>query len=92
MIRFEVRDHVAEIIIDNPPVNALPVAGWFELADAIKGAGRDADVRAVIVAANPELRAFQVGVDIKEHPEVISSSMASCRVPASPNTPTTSRT
>jgi enoyl-CoA hydratase len=65
-IRADVRDHVAEVIIDNPPVNALPVAGWFELADAIRSAGRDPEVRAVIVAGNPELRAFQVGVDIKE--------------------------
>jgi enoyl-CoA hydratase len=61
-----VRDHVAEVVIDNPPVNALPVAGWFELADAIRTLGRDPEVRALIVAANPELRAFQVGVDIKE--------------------------
>lgn len=66
MIRTDVRDHVAEIVIDNPPVNALPVAGWFQLADAIRSAGRDPDVRAVIVAGNTELRAFQVGVDIKE--------------------------
>lgn len=66
MIRSEVRDHVAEVIIDNPPVNALPVAGWFELADTIRRLGRDHDVRALIVAANPDLRAFQVGVDIKE--------------------------
>jgi len=66
MITSEVRDHVAEIIIDNPPVNALPVAGWFQLADAIRTAGRDPDVRAVIVAGNPDLRGFQVGVDIKE--------------------------
>jgi enoyl-CoA hydratase len=61
-----VRDHVAEVVIDNPPVNALPVAGWFELADAIRTLGRDPEVRALVVAANPELRAFQVGVDIKE--------------------------
>jgi enoyl-CoA hydratase len=66
MIRAEVRDRVAEVIIDNPPVNALPVAGWFELADTIRRLGADADVRALIVAGNPELRAFQVGVDIKE--------------------------
>jgi len=66
VIKVEVRDHVAEVIIDNPPVNALPVAGWFELADSIRTAGRDPEVRAVIVAGNPELRAFQVGVDIKE--------------------------
>jgi enoyl-CoA hydratase len=66
MIRSEVRDRVAEVIIDNPPVNALPVAGWFELAETIRRLGRDTEVRALIIAGNPELRAFQVGVDIKE--------------------------
>jgi enoyl-CoA hydratase len=66
MIRTDVRDHVAEVIIDNPPVNALPVAGWFELASSIRTLGADPEVRALIVAGNPELRAFQVGVDIKE--------------------------
>jgi enoyl-CoA hydratase len=66
MIRSEVREHVAEVIIDNPPVNALPVAGWFELAETIRRLGADNEVRALIVAGNPELRAFQVGVDIKE--------------------------
>jgi enoyl-CoA hydratase len=64
VIRVEVRDKVAEIVIDNPPVNALPVQGWFDLADAIRSAGRDPDVRAVIVAA--EGKGFQAGVDIKE--------------------------
>jgi enoyl-CoA hydratase len=66
VIRSEVRDHVAEVIIDNPPVNALPVAGWFELAETIRAHGRDPAVHALIVGANTELRAFQVGVDIKE--------------------------
>ena len=66
MIHSEIRDHVAEIIIDNPPVNALTAQGWFDLANAISRYGADPQVRAVIVAANPELRAFQVGVDIKE--------------------------
>jgi enoyl-CoA hydratase len=66
VIHSEIRDHVAEIIIDNPPVNALTAQGWFDLANAISRYGADPQVRAVIVAANPELRAFQVGVDIKE--------------------------
>lgn len=66
VIRSDVRDHVAEVIIDNPPVNALPVKGWFELADTIRGHGRDPAVRVVIIAANPELGGFQAGVDIKE--------------------------
>jgi len=64
VIRTETRDHVAVVTIANPPVNALPVAGWFELADAITAAGRDPEVRCVILAA--EGRGFQCGVDIKE--------------------------
>jgi enoyl-CoA hydratase len=55
---------VAEVIIDFPPVNALPAAGWFELADAIASAGGDPGVRAVVLAA--EGRGFCAGVDIKE--------------------------
>ena len=66
VIRTEIRDHVAEVVIDNPPVNALPVAGWYELADAIRSLGRDPEVRALIVAANPDIKGYQAGVDIKE--------------------------
>jgi enoyl-CoA hydratase len=55
---------VAEVVIDFPPVNALPVQGWFDLAGAISGAGQDPEVRAVILAA--EGRGFCAGVDIKE--------------------------
>ena len=62
VIRSEVRDHVAEVVIDNPPVNALPVKGWFELADTIRGrTAATTQVRALIVSANPELRGFQAG-------------------------------
>ena len=32
---------IAEIVMDNPPVNALTVAGWFELADLLTELGRD---------------------------------------------------
>jgi len=64
MIRSEVRDHVAVITIANPPVNALPVAGWFALADALRAAGRSPDVHAVVLQA--EGKGFQAGVDIKE--------------------------
>ena len=31
---------IAEVVVDHPPVNALPVAGWFELADAVTLRGR----------------------------------------------------
>jgi len=55
---------VAEVIIDFPPVNALPVRGWFDLAGAVTAAGEDTTVRAVVVAA--EGRGFCAGVDIKQ--------------------------
>ena len=55
---------VVEIVVDNPPVNALTVAGWFELAEAVTEAGRDPSVRVVVLRA--EGRGFNAGVDIKE--------------------------
>jgi enoyl-CoA hydratase len=55
---------IAEIVMDNPPVNALPVAGWFELADLLMSLGRDDAVRVVVLRA--EGRGFNAGVDIKE--------------------------
>jgi len=55
---------VAEVVMNYPPVNALPVQGWFDLADAVAAAGADPAVRAVIVAA--EGRGFCAGVDIKQ--------------------------
>jgi enoyl-CoA hydratase len=57
-------DGIAEVVMDNPPVNALTVAGWFELADIVRSAGEDPQVRAVVLRA--EGRGFNAGVDIKE--------------------------
>ncbi|HYA68192.1 MAG TPA: enoyl-CoA hydratase-related protein, partial [Acidimicrobiales bacterium] len=54
----------AEVVIDVPPVNALDVAAWFELADTVLAAGRDPQVRVVVLRA--EGRGFCAGVDIKE--------------------------
>ncbi|MCU1594008.1 MAG: Enoyl-CoA hydratase [Frankiales bacterium] len=65
MIQTERHDNgVVEVVVDYPPVNALPVQGWFDLADAIMSAGRDLSTRAVVVRA--EGRGFNAGVDIKE--------------------------
>jgi enoyl-CoA hydratase len=63
-ISTTVADHVAEVVVDAPPVNALTVAGWFELAEVIAAAGHDRDVHAVVLAA--EGKGFNAGVDIKE--------------------------
>src|ERR1017187_662837 len=57
-------DGVAECVMDHPPVNALPVAGWFELARVLGSLGEDPAVRVVILRA--EGHGFSAGVDIKE--------------------------
>src|SRR5436190_476467 len=59
-----VTDGIAEVVMDNPPVNALTVAGWFELADLVRALGADPAVRVVVLTA--EGRGFNAGVDIKE--------------------------
>ncbi|MCC5954028.1 MAG: enoyl-CoA hydratase family protein [Acidimicrobiia bacterium] len=63
-IEFEVHDGVAEVVMSHPPVNALPVAGWFQLASVLRELGVDPSVRAVVLRA--EGRGFNAGVDIKE--------------------------
>src|SRR5438309_9110746 len=63
-ITSQVADGIAEVVMDNPPVNALTVAGWFELADVITKAGENPDVRVVVLRS--EGRGFNAGVDIKE--------------------------
>jgi enoyl-CoA hydratase len=55
---------VAEVVVDAPPVNALTVAGWFELARIVRSLGDDPEVRVVVLRA--EGRGFNAGVDIKE--------------------------
>ena len=55
---------IAEVVMDNPPVNALTVAGWYDLAATITALGDDPQVRVVVLRA--EGRGFNAGVDIKE--------------------------
>ena len=57
-------DGVTEIVMAHPPVNALTVAGWFELADLVTAAGREPSTAAVVLRA--EGKGFNAGVDIKE--------------------------
>jgi enoyl-CoA hydratase len=55
---------IAEVVVDVPPVNALTVAGWFDLADTITAAGKDPETRVVVLRS--EGKGFNAGVDIKE--------------------------
>ncbi|MFF9768866.1 enoyl-CoA hydratase family protein [Streptomyces sp. NPDC014636] len=55
---------IAVVSVDFPPVNALPVQGWYDLAAAVRAAGADPKVRCVVLTADG--RGFNAGVDIKE--------------------------
>jgi enoyl-CoA hydratase len=63
-VKSRVENGVAEVLLAHPPVNALPSAGWFHLAQTLESLGRDDSVRVVLLAA--EGRGFCAGVDIKE--------------------------
>ncbi len=58
-----ITDHIAEIVLDAPPVNALDVALLDDLVSALRRAGADDEVRAVILAsADPKV--FCAGIDL----------------------------
>jgi enoyl-CoA hydratase len=55
---------VAELVMDNPKVNALNIADTYTLAEKLDSYKRNRDVRAVILTAAG--KGFCAGVDIKE--------------------------
>lgn len=67
-----IKDGIAEIVINRPPVNALNAAGWHALADELISVGQNPGARVIVIRG--EGRGFCAGVDIKEldaHPELI---------------------
>jgi enoyl-CoA hydratase len=55
---------IAEVVMEYPPVNALRVAGWLEIADVLAELGGDEAVRVVVLRA--EGRGFNAGIDLKQ--------------------------
>lgn len=72
-ITTTIKDRVAEIVFDHPPVNAFDSATWLAIPDMITAAARDPHVNCILIRA--EGRGFCGGVDIKEmqaHPDRIT--------------------
>src|SRR6202046_5098566 len=63
-VEVRTEDGIANVIIDFPPVNALPAHAWDDLAAALTAAGADPRTRVVILSATG--RGSCAGVDIKE--------------------------
>ncbi len=62
--RYEVRDSVAILTLDNAPVNGLSHAVRLAYADGLEKANADANVKAIVVTGAG--KAFSGGADIKE--------------------------
>lgn len=64
-VSSELRDDGIRVVtMAAPPVNALTVQGWFDVAAALDAAGADPATKVVVLRA--EGRGFNAGVDIKE--------------------------
>ena len=55
---------IAELVFNNPPVNAFDSKGWFSIAEELKRLGKNIDVHVIVIRA--EGKGFCAGVDIKE--------------------------
>jgi enoyl-CoA hydratase/carnithine racemase len=69
---------VATLILDRPPVNALSAAAREELAGCLEEIAADQGVRCLVVHGAGG-RAFSVGSDIKEFPEVTARRLGHLR-------------
>lgn len=62
-LSYDVKNHVAEILFDNPPVNALSEAMLEDYLASLENAARDPNVRAVIVGSKVPGR-FSAGLNL----------------------------
>ena len=58
-------EHVARVVLANPPLNVLTIAMLKELAEAIEEAAAREKLRVLVIAA--EGRTFSAGVDVEDH-------------------------
>ena len=64
LVDYSVRDGVAVITVNNPPVNALSVGVPQGIVDGVRRAGADSSVKAVVLVGGG--RGFIAGADISE--------------------------
>lgn len=63
LFSYEVHKNVAEILFNNPPVNALTESMLEDFLNALEHASRDSEVRAVIIGSQVQGR-FSAGLDL----------------------------
>jgi len=77
---------IAEVVMDHPPVNALPVSAWFELGEVVRSVGADPATRVVVLRA--EGRGFNAGVTSRRcRPAKVSTPSSAPTAGALPPSP-----
>src|SRR5947209_20614929 len=64
-VEYRISEHIAEICLNRPPVNALTLAMLEQLSAALKRAAADKNVRAVLLTSAVPSR-FSAGLDLRE--------------------------
>jgi cyclohexa-1,5-dienecarbonyl-CoA hydratase len=64
-VSYQVRDDVAMLTLNAPPLNVLTAATMLELAEAVGRAQADSSLKAIALTA--EGKAFSAGADVGEH-------------------------
>jgi enoyl-CoA hydratase len=67
-LTVEIADHIATVVIDRPPVNAVTTDTLAEIRDVFREVGESRDVRVAIFTGAGE-RAFVAGADLKAFDE-----------------------
>ena len=73
-VRWTAEDGVATLVVDRPPLNALSYQAKVEIAACLEEIATNPAVRCLIVFGAGG-RAFSVGSDIKEFPEVMARGL-----------------
>src|SRR6187431_850834 len=63
LVRYDIKDRVAVVTIDNPPVNALSPAVWTGIDEAVARAAADPGADAIVLIGSGST--FIAGADIK---------------------------
>ncbi|MGE4240967.1 enoyl-CoA hydratase/isomerase family protein [Ramlibacter sp.] len=74
MIRYEVQDGVAQILLDNPPVNGITLESLEQLMAQLREAGKDSRVRAIVLGSAVPGR-FCGGLDLPKFRESTPEQM-----------------
>jgi cyclohexa-1,5-dienecarbonyl-CoA hydratase len=75
-IRYEVKEDIAVITLDSPPLNILTASRMDAISSHLEGVAADSTLKGVLFQANG--RAFSAGADVEEHrPEKVEAMIGS---------------